>query len=1703
MAQFSAADITPEVKPDSQAMGPKPSSLSVVSSRKPEVFSGSDISSTPKERTFMDAVKDAGSKFWDWTGRPIATALGVSEGTDKERGAKAREAQDALIKGILNEPARVRTEVTNALDAFVAGNPRATLHHALTAIPVVGEGINQASQEFAKGDYASGIGHTAALIAPAAAHEIPDVAPAVTNAAKAYGTAVKDVAGSAIPEGVKTAVGDAASRVKAAASGLPGSEAAGLAADAIGMVAPQVAHGVSFARRAGRLVNRFREAMAPEEAAVPGPAAGLDPVLLDGIAKGFGAKKFAKLAAEDQAKVVELAKRIGNQQPEAAPARPPMGPPEAQPPVAPSAAPSAGPEPPAPATPEAPAENITLAEMLRREYAPKEERAPVATPLSRTGEAQDVLQRPAGTNSPLRPPLRPPVAPPEAIAEPPAPNPPPPQIPEPRLISMIDRARQQAGIDARGPLRPPLAEAPPPDPVAPPAAVVPPEAVPPEPPQVAPVTQEPVPPPAPPPVTTAADLATPNRTMSNAQAEAAMLRSARTSAPAGVEVPRSMVTAAGERKSPQLRRAEITEDHVQKKGVRIAQALNESGVKVGDVRKIPLGRVSLDQIQAGARPHWDNVIDDLVAKGKLPKNEKFPNKSMAYIVKEMRRLEKEGTPPATASAEAGAAPVASATTEPAPSASGPMARPEARAAAQALADEMERNKTPGAVQSPKFNTPEPEPVEPPKPAEVPVTPKPEPVTPPAEPVATPEPATAPEPTPTSAKPSEPRFAELPEQVQKDVAESVLKSHGITDASDADIAATVQDLAKVDADHPNRSTRQNLYNVSADEGAEAAMKPYDEHVKAAVEAPKGVLQRLEAAGDESTEWLRKEGLLGSGKSLSANRLLDPEVIYHFSRSIAGDVAYGIRTVAEAAEHIVKLIKEQHGVDIPERTVQKQIKEVLADYTQKLPEKEGIQKSPLEQAIKQEGGVGERESALDRLRRAAQREDSVGAPPNKRTVLKDDKGTIAVGNIKPQDWVDRVKENLTPEELAKSRAWYSELQGFFEKNFGKESAPRMALAWLLANQNESPSGAMRNVLRVQDQIAGRPKLYKAAGLTENKVTSALKGEPVTSEFGAKLSDFVDSAMGKGERTWMGNDPRGGGPAVVDVWTNRDAGHVDQAMFNSLKERFGEKAVKDLQVSKQIGETQYKYGSRFINKLVRDLNDKGFDGGAWKPEEAQAVGWVAMQKALGKMPEFPEDIISKNSKRVSFGLDLPEGAPLRKVNGVTTIPPEHADWMLNQAADRFGVKILHQESGTGAYQTSTERSTHLQVLGSPEAVKDYMDAIGYAGQQNEVIATRPMKSGQAYSLDVLQTAGSDLSSDAGRIKFYDALKKAGAPPAMVEGFQPIEVNGKPGLRFLKFRGKFKEADIQRFEAALKRVQGFDATVETSHGPVELLSSGNDWSKNDAGQGYLEGLEKRGRREDASWLQSELRPAFEDRVRGAQAGNRGSAENRPEGSKSAPGQTPQQGPEGSVAEAPTPTGPPPSPPPAHQVLKEMEPAQARTALGLKKFVNSDRSYEILDASKAKDSTWLAGGCKILADAIESSVGGDQVVLYRAGNNHIQHYAVRIGDMYLDGDGVSTRRALLDRWKKAEGIPDVRIAKSSEAKSLGLIEKGIVSDPEASQKMADMLKEGPLGPRITKQTLKSMTPAQAKTALGLPPTTTPAQLMRAISSEISQRDLR
>lgn len=64
----------------------------------------------------------------------------------------------------------------------------------------------------------------------------------------------------------------------------------------------------------------------------------------------------------------------------------------------------------------------------------------------------------------------------------------------------------------------------------------------------------------------------------------------------------------------------------------------------------------------------------------------------------------------------------------------------------------------------------------------------------------------------------------------------------------------------------------------------------------------------------------------------------------------------------------------------------------------------------------------------------------------------------------------------------------------------------------------------------------------------------------------------------------------------------------------------------------------------------------------------------------------------------------------------------------------------------------------------------------------------------------------------------------------------------------------------------------------------------------------------------------------------------------------------------------------------------------------------------------WLDGGCRSLMKALIIWFNDDKVRPYQIAitpfPSHGEHGLVRVGDLYIDGDGIATKEMLIDRWQ-------------------------------------------------------------------------------------------
>lgn len=533
------------------------------------------------------------------------------------------------------------------------------------------------------------------------------------------------------------------------------------------------------------------------------------------------------------------------------------------------------------------------------------------------------------------------------------------------------------------------------------------------------------------------------------------------------------------------------------------------------------------------------------------------------------------------------------------------------------------------------------------------------------------------------------------------------------------------------------------------------------------------------------------------------------------------------------------------------------------------------------------VVSQEEADARISRRQKRLPGVGAPTNERKQFFMGGTRFVTGKITTQDWLDRVNDHMTLEDMQDARAWYQQLHETFAPIFGDKST-LFALSWLLSQKNASPTMGMMNVLRGEDVAKGKP-VNKIAGLNHDAIVDVFSGRIPAGGIGAKLQDFVDSELGKQFRTLMKDNPLGRQPAAIDVWAQRDIGFLDSHTFEWVRKTFGGDAANQLQVNNfeydpvldQIsndkalseirkdktvsGEAQYEYGIDFYNDVVDMLNAQNYDGGGWTAPQVQAVGWVNMQRVMGVKAEFVRDILDGNTRRVSIGLAPGEGSRFAITLGGKEISPTEAQKEISFLAEMSGVRIRQSLSGVGAYLTSVEGSIQVETLGSPESISDFMDMVGYAFQQTEIISSRPMLSGDRGAIDVVSPG---LASSEDAIRFFQAylasnppVKRGKSGDLIAPGFQQIKVNGVPGIRLINNDGKFSEEQQTNLVLALNDAAdkiGIELDNEQSgYLLVSVKSSKNDWVKDKDGKQFISSLVDRGRSEEARRLQRRYPPS------------------------------------------------------------------------------------------------------------------------------------------------------------------------------------------------------------------------------------------------------
>lgn len=536
--------------------------------------------------------------------------------------------------------------------------------------------------------------------------------------------------------------------------------------------------------------------------------------------------------------------------------------------------------------------------------------------------------------------------------------------------------------------------------------------------------------------------------------------------------------------------------------------------------------------------------------------------------------------------------------------------------------------------------------------------------------------------------------------------------------------------------------------------------------------------------------------------------------------------------------------------------------------------------------------------ENLRMKQIRRAGAGDPQNPAVPFTDSHGrTIAVGGDeahggKPFDlWKKENEQWGSDAEIAKWRKWYDELHSEFVKQYGEKEAGTQMIAWLASQQSASPSGGMGNVFRVEDRLSGIGT-GKKGGLPDAKIEGILTHQPPEKGFGAKLSDFVDSGLGKTTRSYMGDNPAGGQPFVADIWTGRDRGHIDQQTISRLYEmaQAGElylngkpveakmtkwKTIKEgdkprdvptrLLIKPQGGKpfgigidmtsapsgTVYEGTSEWGHRLTDHLNKIGWKGGNWTPKEVQAVGWMRAIRQYGREGESVDTALTRNTQRVyaevNYGsgsvlpASLPEFGKL-PAEAQRTITKEAIEWAVPEIAKRIGgsLRVRQIATGDGVWGGQRAPSMAIEVIGS-EAAKDlFRQSLAYVGEQAATMGVDFGKGGENSRVISFGKQDGSKFTDAEIESLLKEAEISGLSAHQFPGGEQAVITGSDKNYTPKPFTAKQAAELAEKIADWSERHGIAVDVHDQAGRVS--SDANDYKANPQGEKYLDLLRRGG---------------------------------------------------------------------------------------------------------------------------------------------------------------------------------------------------------------------------------------------------------------------
>ena len=569
--------------------------------------------------------------------------------------------------------------------------------------------------------------------------------------------------------------------------------------------------------------------------------------------------------------------------------------------------------------------------------------------------------------------------------------------------------------------------------------------------------------------------------------------------------------------------------------------------------------------------------------------------------------------------------------------------------------------------------------------------------------------------------------------------------------------------------------------------------------------------------------------------------------------------------------------------------------------------------------------------DRIRRSVERRKSYisgvsNAPKNKSTeIVLDGKPVWYVGQKTYEQWLTGVEANLTSEQISESLRWYSDAKPIFQKYFGQNWTLYLA-SWLMANQQASPSEAMKNMLKSLERVKNGIPVdgLNPASYIENKKKYAKDGLPADTkaglpaerlnEFwkyhflggnnnskapvgGQKLYDFVDAGIGKKTRSWMGDKDEGGQPAVADVHSLRGVGMYDQVVKTRLEKLLGKNAVQKLNLEIDTtgspSEPTYEKSADFLRDVTDYLNSTGKfrefnDGQPLTAEQTQAVDWMTVISFLGNAGETPINAIQKNiwglNYELAFGTNTPYSKKYSSFFQLPTYEQKNITQLMLEDATTFARNIsgarehLRTHATGGWLENGSNPNTKSDLIASEDAVTNTAAIIGYIAEQDAMFSYRfSGKTGKSKIGLIIRPEKSNSKTILNNAPMMDSLWQAlQAEPVLKKEFagfatETIDDNSamfisldskSNSVKGKKIEESIKNGEIKKALDKVSMETGFDIKGETVYHEANLLENDYNSEKGKNGGIYLQRIARSLGDETAKRVEDYKRNQFEPRL-------------------------------------------------------------------------------------------------------------------------------------------------------------------------------------------------------------------------------------------------